>query len=75
MKSLCFIMFSFYFLFANLVVAIPGDSCFCGHLVNDEAEHIDHLIKLHPRKPTFYHPLKYIYVLMIDLQSRKMRTL
>ena len=67
-KSLLFIMFNFYFLFTNMVVAIPT-TCFCGESAKDDADHLDHLLKLHPRKPTFYRPLKYIYVLMIDLHS------
>ena len=60
MKSLIFIMFSFYFLFANMAVAIPVDKCFCGHIVEDGADLVNHVAEKHERKPTFYHPLEYI---------------
>ena len=56
-----------------MVVAIPC-TCFCGHLANDDADHVDHFITLHPRKPTFSIE---IYICADDrpAQSRKTRTL
>jgi hypothetical protein len=71
MKFLTVIMFSFYFLFASMVVAIPtpGITCWrCPHLVEDEAELTQHILEAHPSKSTFYYPLK-LYVRMIDLYS------